>query len=335
MSIISKYKTGFVYQCWQHSWETQQDPSKIEKQFYIDLASSNLTTEDLKNSTIILVSVFEGHTDASIHFLVELLSSITSIKNIRSLFTAVFDTSSLPYKSKTIPLYLTSHRTDIQTTNFNDKDKTQVTHKFLCLARRPNVIRAKTIGKLISSNILSLQYSFGGGNAFKAQYYSQYFPNIKLPVILGDESELEYWNSQYFELGYKSLFNIIIETSSQASHEGWTSIFFTEKTFKTFSDWQLPLWMAPTGSVAEFRKFGFDLYDDIIDHSYDTIYDENARMNALISEVQRLDLKYSIGDCQELRDNLEPRIQKNFELLKGYALNTHSMYHNALTELLQ
>jgi hypothetical protein len=69
------------------------------------------------------------------------------------------------------------------------------------------------------------------------------------------------------------------------------------------------------GLVGNVRKLGFDLFDDIIDHSYDSIQDQNLRIQAVIDFVSALDQLYSVDNCQNMRFALWDRLQANYNLL--------------------
>ena len=125
------------------------------------------------------------------------------------------------------------------------------------------------------------------------------------------------------------LFNIIIETSSQTDPNSWSSIFLTEKTFKCFDLYQIPIWFAVPGTVEQLRKLGFDLFDDIVDHSYDTITDPVLRMNFVVDQVKQLDSRYSLPDCQSLRIEMWNRLQENYNKLDQLT-NSYTQTHDRL-----
>ena len=83
----------------------------------------------------------------------------------------------------------------------------------------------------------------------------------------------------------------------------------TEKTTKAFGSYQIPVFVASKGYVAEIRKLGFDVFDDIVDHSYDSINDPQQRMIFIANEVERLvNIK--------LPDNIKNRLINNYSLIK-------------------
>lgn len=62
----------------------------------------------------------------------------------------------------------------------------------------------------------------------------------------------------------------------------------SEKTFKPIIAGQLFILIAPPGAIEFLRKIGIDTFDDIIDHSYDTVSDTRERILLAIKQVDRL-----------------------------------------------
>jgi len=97
--------------------------------------------------------------------------------------------------------------------------------------------------------------------------------------------------------------------------------FFSEEniiTFshKTFQALQLPrpvLIFGHKGIVSQFRDWGFDMYDDIIDHSYDLEPDFILRQQLILDQLT-VDINYT----EELLQNFEQRATHNQNLLKQY-----------------
>ena len=78
--------------------------------------------------------------------------------------------------------------------------------------------------------------------------------------------------------------NIITETW-QSTNE----IHISEKSFRPFYFMQLPIFVATHNHVKYLKnRFGFDLFDDLIDHSYDSEPDWKKRMLLVLDEIKRL-----------------------------------------------
>lgn len=102
--------------------------------------------------------------------------------------------------------------------------------------------------------------------------------------------------------------NIISETLYYESKG-----ILTEKLLQAFASLQLPILIAYKGAVSDAREFGFDMFDDIIDNSFDTMDNENRWKQAI-------DLNMHILHNNFDYNKLKPRLLKNQEyLLNGYA----------------
>lgn len=67
-----------------------------------------------------------------------------------------------------------------------------------------------------------------------------------------------------------------------------TVIAFSEKIFRALQTPRPWILFCSPGSVAVLRNAGFDVMDDIVDHSYDDIVDVEHRLQAIILELKRL-----------------------------------------------
>jgi len=112
---------------------------------------------------------------------------------------------------------------------------------------------------------------------------------------------------------YRSLVSIIHETNDNQH----TGIFLTEKSFKVFAWHQLPIFVATPGHIDTVRRLGFDVFDDIIDHSYDnSVSTPHVHRMKILTVVAKFLREYpTIEDIQTLRRTLWPRIVANNELL--------------------
>jgi hypothetical protein len=152
--------------------------------------------------------------------------------------------------------------------------------------------------------------------------------------ILIDRSEVS-WTQQrdinFPELD-GALYNVICETA----YEPEPGIFqlthhhkpgMTEKSYKCFALYQIPIWVAPYRAVSCYRDLGFDVFDDIIDHSYDLEPDPARRISMVADQIQTI-CDQSPDQLIELKQQLVPRFAHNWARLRHYA-------HNFATELPQ
>lgn len=62
----------------------------------------------------------------------------------------------------------------------------------------------------------------------------------------------------------------------------------TEKSLKPFLFYQLPIFITYTHNLKCLRELGFDLFDDILDNSYDVIEDPKLRIDTALSNLDKL-----------------------------------------------
>jgi hypothetical protein len=85
---------------------------------------------------------------------------------------------------------------------------------------------------------------------------------------------------------HPAFFDSYLHLVSEASvHD---KIFLTEKTWKPIASGQLFLIWGNAGIVDHLRRLGFDVFDDIIDHSYDSEPDHRSRLRMIHREIHRL-----------------------------------------------
>ena len=91
------------------------------------------------------------------------------------------------------------------------------------------------------------------------------------------------------------------------------TISLSEKTFRAI---QLPrpwLLFAASGAVAHLDCCGFDVFDDVVDHSYDSVLEPALRQMAILTELQRWN---SIQFTQSLQQRFVQGLEHNQQLLK-------------------
>lgn len=84
---------------------------------------------------------------------------------------------------------------------------------------------------------------------------------------------------------------------------------FTEKSVYPMLGLNLPIWVGGKYQASEFEKFGFDVFDDIIDHSYqycDTLIERCYRAIA-----DNRDILSDLSKASETRSKMMPRLLQN------------------------
>lgn len=80
-------------------------------------------------------------------------------------------------------------------------------------------------------------------------------------------------------------FNLVTETLFDVDDR----IHITEKSLRPFHFYQFPIIMASPGHIKKLKEmYNFDMFDDIIDHSYDSETDHKVRYHMIMKEIQKI-----------------------------------------------
>jgi hypothetical protein len=199
----------------------------------------------------------------------------------------------------------------------------------MCHNKRIKPHRFGILLEMKKLNIINnIDWSFLLNNDPNRDYY-QFFKNIyeynEITNLLGD---VEYFNklgikkSKYEELHldnnlendfiYKKTFessfiNIVTETYFENN-----MIHITEKSFKPFNFYQLPIFLTTYGHVKKLRDlYGFDMFDDLIDHSYDNESNDRIRFKLVINEIKKLN---GVNIKDFYKDNIN-RLKNNKKII--------------------
>lgn len=307
-------------------------PSELAERVTKDLNNCGISLDQLSNFSIIIDFRAEGQCDQVVQPLVDFFR-VHQIKKILVVFNTCVDVSKLNYPAISWPTHC------VVIDDWFDRLDTlplelEVDTKFLCLMRRPSPSRARLAAGLL--DIESLTISFGSMcEAGELVEYQSIVP-APLPIqvdglISRELNKLEH--DQTNPMFRRCLFNVVAESSSQLDPGVWRSIFITEKSFKPFGLRQIPIWAAVPGLVAEVRKLGFDVFDDIVDHSYDNTADELERHASVIQQVHQLDKLYTLEQCATLRQDLAARLDSNYQRVKQILISERDSFKHITRKL--
>lgn len=212
-----------------------------------------------------------------------------------------------------------------------EKNKT-----FVSLVRLPKLYRALFTQELLKRKLSNRHTIISCGVAQESDdshiykllddKYVKFFPITPFGKIPLDNMAQIHSDIRDYEECVKALVNVVVENSyenetvaikGQLLHinNAWNRNFITEKTGKAFIQMQLPIFVATQGYVSYIRKLGFDVFDDIIDHSYDNVLSPYYRLQSIADEVERIHrlcLESGETDYRNLVHNFQERTQKNF-----------------------
>ncbi|MDA8842171.1 hypothetical protein N9N08_00665 [bacterium] len=86
-------------------------------------------------------------------------------------------------------------------------------------------------------------------------------------------------------------------------------IMATEKTTKVFAMNQIPIFLGPPALVFTLNHLGFDMFEDLVDHSYDKKDSLETRIDLLSEELKRL--------CSKPLSELNNYLEENKDRLKA------------------
>lgn len=169
------------------------------------------------------------------------------------------------------------------------------THHFVMLARVPRLHRILAAVELIERNLLQYGYaSCGSGNYGPLDHsvfdvvpdrYRHMFPMGIDGIHVGTKESKD---SGMLPEAAGAFCQLIPESSHDMLSYGWNDPFPTEKTTKCMLMHQVPIWVTSPLHVENMRQLGFDVFDDLVDHSYDTEKDPIKRISMAVDQLQRI-----------------------------------------------
>jgi hypothetical protein len=118
------------------------------------------------------------------------------------------------------------------------------------------------------------------------------------------------WNQIYELKTYESSYVNIVTESNFIFDE----IHITEKSLKPFYFYQFPIFLSSKNHVKWLKeKFSFDMFDEVIDHSYDNESDNKKRLFMVFDEIKKLN--ENKNKLIEFYKNNESRFEKNKQIV--------------------
>lgn len=194
---------------------------------------------------------------------------------------------------------------------------------FLCLNRNSGRIhRPKLVLELIRNDI----FDKGLVSLFKSQDFDNFCElpqNIhfkthikeKYPFIVDyEDADAVADMHNYFtkkEMWDKTYFSVVTESCTIKE-----SVFITEKVVRPMIYFHPFIVYGNPNTLREVRNMGFETFPEFFDESYDTIEDENERLNAIIENVKKL-CSLSLEELHNLYQSVYPKLVHNRNLLSS------------------
>ena len=151
---------------------------------------------------------------------------------------------------------------------------------------------------------------------YKFKYWEEKITEIDEHFITSNHHYVNVPQSQF-----ESVFNVVSETTRD-------TLFWTEKTFTPIAMGKPFILVGARHINKELTKFGFKLYDAVIDYNkFDNYHEYNNRINGLCAELGRLNNSKNLN---KMLSALEPTIIHNYNtfhsLYESYKLENLSFF---------
>ena len=340
---IENKNENYFYFIYQLSDLNFLSSSSFLKPYFIDLLKNN------KNLNVVFLNEHESETEENYILLNE---SVKKQGLDYNQFYFINNNSNLNYykiKNKGVNVHSLRFLPSYYSKHIFKNDINIVTNKeflFLCHNKRIKPHRYGILLEMKKLNIINkIDWSFLLNDDPNRDYY-QFFKNIydndeielllpyisyfnKIGIKKSVYEEIQSNNNLENDFIYAKTFedsyiNIITETYFDGNR-----IHITEKSFKPFNFYQFPIFLSTYGHVKKLREiYGFDMLDDIIDHSYDDEPESKKRFNLVVNEIKRL----STLDINSYYSNNIERLKQNKKIITEISNDTFDIeYFKKLT----
>ena len=202
-----------------------------------------------------------------------------------------------------------------------DRGNAEIKRKYLNFSRMYRDHRIELLNWLYNNNLLEIGYnSCPDINLATRKKESHRFVEglrDKLPLILDTDKFVNNLGTIYDNnAGYNllrffknSMFSIVTETTYKNRHYR----FLTEKIWKYVVFKHSFIMVSVPYTLKLFRELGYKTFSPYINESYDTIFDDNKRMDAIKSEIQRL-CSFDDTQTKKFLENVQPIVDYNYNL---------------------
>lgn len=222
-------------------------------------------------------------------------------------------------------LSLVTDHTSVNVTNLS-------THHFVMLARVPRLHRILAAVEVLKRNLLTYGYaSCGSGNygELDMKVFDVVPDNLRhlFPLSI-DGIHVGTTKSRNSGLLFEvsgAFCQLIPESCHDVLLQGWIDPFPTEKTTKCFLLKQVPIWITPPKFVKNIRDLGFDVFDDLIDHSYDLELDPYKRISMAVGQLEKI-CTQTLEELNNWKTTNQHRFEHNRNLcieFKNNFIDTH------------
>lgn len=330
--------------------------SELCKLFLDDTKSKQLSNLFLnKNLKILFINV---HEIEDIEDITNFLNILKKIKiNLNQIFLINNDSNLDKYNKQLnwdITTYKTNHLAFTGVRTVIDKHSYFIDNKggkfFLNLNNHPKPHRFALVSLLHKFNLLEdvnfslLRNRYNEDDEYCNLFGDDFYNNIKqslnyIDSIIPKNSDFEPGRDDFcIDGNYVDVSNYVTNFDYLNSYINITtesnyfskSVHISEKSFKLFYFYQLPLFLASQYHVKFLKDtYGFDMFDDIIDHSYDSESNNTIRILKVFDEIKRLDSQKET--IKKMYKSLQNRLENNKKII--YDLSTTNDDYNIFLDI--
>ena len=202
-----------------------------------------------------------------------------------------------------------------------ETDWANKTSAFSFMLNKVRINRRRMIELLESNNLFTKTYTLVSNKFVYEQKYFVAADTVKLEDSVVNKkydnisTYNEYLREHVFEPSY---IHLITEASWYAQ-----STFIDEKSVFPFEAGNIPIWVGGYGHPTYFRKMGFDVFDDLVDHSYEMLDDPVDRLQQAImlnkNLLQNKDLLAEYFDKNRYRFEANRKLIRSTKIFDYYA----------------
>jgi hypothetical protein len=174
----------------------------------------------------------------------------------------------------------------------------------------------------LDMKLLMPEIEYFNAYGIKKSSYESHFPWLD-EMTIDSPSWWKTFNSKQYENTY---FNVTVETQYFGR-----DLHITEKSFKPFLHLQFPMILASRHHIKHMKEYyGYDFFDDVINHDYDNVKSDRDRIFRFIEELKRIqsNKEFFIDFYKKNKD----RFLKNQEMVYSFTNEYDATYFRALTK---
>ena len=311
---------------WVRLFRRGLDPNKIFKKDQGWIPDLELVRSIVGHDTVVInmsVSPFNQHE----HRVVDAMSAVTNdfvvLSGDVNFFTdphehiCFFPFWYLSQKNTGDPLIAVNRHCRYPVSSLNSRNRYHRIENFIKLRERPYFDQMLFVMHATLDNLAGERADTPRG--FWRNEVIKKFKDLQSTLKSGGTTDLSINDPAYLD----SYINYVTETSVRDN-----LIYLSEKSWKPIMAGQFGIWLSNPGQVNHLRSIGFDVFDDIIDHSYDIELDPSRRIDAIhssLDQIMTLDLDRVFQDTLARRqanldlfysDSLEQLLTRQCDLYR-------------------